>query len=184
MRPRATATPSHTSAQSRQSVLFAFGRNTSSRLRRGIMPLEIELPKVLSRPSVSFHLLPLANALQKANQTSKPTPNNTNKRKHEETQPTTPNAARPSKKGKGAGKGKKHTQGTWPNVVGKALETSDGPPNLLGFQPPGLLRGHRGWPMLQRRSCLCRTGVRQGSCLVSSLLTPKQPNAASICFFR
>lgn len=121
MRPRATATPSHTSAQSRQSVLFAFGRNTSSRLRRGIMPLEIELPKVLSRPSVSFHLLPLANALQKANQTSKPTPNNTNKRKHEETQPTTPNAARPSKKGKGAGKGKSTRKGRGQMWSGKLL---------------------------------------------------------------
>ncbi|CAL1147573.1 unnamed protein product, partial [Cladocopium goreaui] len=52
----------------------------------GDLPLEVHLPKVLVRPSVSFHLLPLATHMP-AKPAPKANPNNQNKRKHEDTKP-------------------------------------------------------------------------------------------------
>ena len=99
----------------------------------GELPLEVELPKVLARPSVSFHLLPLAAKLQRATPAPKANPNNQNKRKHEDAKPGLKDAphakGQPSRKGKGKGKSK-NKRGRGPNVpkdlVEKSLETSDG----------------------------------------------------------
>ena len=94
----------------------------------GDMPLEKELPKVLSRTTVSFHLLPLANASAPSKPAPKPSPT---KRKLEDGPAApvpSPKAGNKTAKGKGKGKGKKRGRG--PNVprelVGKALETKDG----------------------------------------------------------
>ena len=99
----------------------------------GDLPLEVELPKVLVRPSVSFHLLPLASQVPKAQPAAKTNPNNQNKRRHEETKPPTKDPSntrgQPARKGKGKGKSKTK-RGRGPNVpkdlVGKSLETVDG----------------------------------------------------------
>ena len=68
----------------------------------GELPLEIELPKVLTRPNVSFDLLPLANNPPKQAAPAKPgaPANNANKRKHEDAPPAPANPDRPSKKAK------------------------------------------------------------------------------------
>ena len=95
----------------------------------GNLPLEIELPKVISRPSVSFHLLPLATTAPKPHATPKPAPANPNKRKYEEPPRPTPKGGHQGRKGKGKGKAKSK-KGRGPNVpkdlVGKSLETADG----------------------------------------------------------
>lgn len=99
----------------------------------GELPLELELPRALTRPSVSFHLLPLASNVPKAQPAPKANPNNQNKRKHEDARAATKEApharGQPSRKGKGKGK-TKSKRGRGPNVpkdlVGKALETQDG----------------------------------------------------------
>ena len=103
------------------------------RTPNGDLPLEVELPKALVRPSVSFHLLPLATHTPKVAPAPKANPNNLNKRKHEDAKPTpkgTPGAQGPPPR-KGKGKGKSKTKrGRGPNVpkdlVGKSLETTDG----------------------------------------------------------
>lgn len=120
------------------------------RTTTGELPLEVELPKVLTRPNVSFDLLPLANNPPKSTAPAKPgaPANNANKRKHEDAPVSLANPGRQSKKGKGKGKGKSKRKGRGPNVprelVGKALETIDGrrifwPYNLKGCTdaPPG-----------------------------------------------
>ncbi|CAK9110570.1 unnamed protein product [Durusdinium trenchii] len=92
----------------------------------GTKPLEEALPTVLSHPSVSFHLLPLAK------QPDRP-PKDSKWLKRSQTSLATQES--PNKflkvKGKGKGKGKgKRDKGRGPNVpkdlIGKALETSDG----------------------------------------------------------
>lgn len=92
----------------------------------GTKPLEEALPTVLSHPSVSFHLLPLAK------QPDRP-PKDPRWLKRSQTSLATQES--PNKflkvKGKGKGKGKgKRDKGRGPNVpkdlIGKALETSDG----------------------------------------------------------
>ena len=99
----------------------------------GDLPLEVHLPKVLVRPSVSFHLLPLATHMP-AKPAPKANPNNQNKRKHEDTKPpaakdTSTSKGQGGRKGKGKGKSKTK-RGRGPNVsrdlVGKSLETPDG----------------------------------------------------------
>ena len=94
----------------------------------GDLPLALELPKVIARPSVSFHLLPLATAAHKNQAAPKPAAANPNKRKHEETiRPSPKTGLSNVRKGKGKSKTKR---GRGPNVpkdlVGKALETADG----------------------------------------------------------
>ena len=95
----------------------------------GNLPLEMELPKVISRPSVSFHLLPLATTAPKTHATPKPAPANPNKRKLEEPPRPVPKGGNQGRKGKGKGK-TKSKRGRGPNVpkdlVGKSLETADG----------------------------------------------------------
>ena len=95
----------------------------------GDMPLAKALPNVLARTTVSFHLLPLASG----SAPSRPAPKaNPNKRKLEDSPQTAAPAAKiaPGNKPKGKGKGKTKKRGRGPNVprelVGKALETSDG----------------------------------------------------------
>ena len=94
----------------------------------GDLPLEMELPRVIVRPSVSFHLLPLATAMPKT-PAPKPSPTNPNKRKHEEPPRPGPKGTPYVRKGKGKGK-TKAKKGRGPNVpkdlVGKSLETTDG----------------------------------------------------------
>jgi len=97
----------------------------------GDLPLEIELPRVIVRPSVSFHLLPLATVTPMAPPTPKPQPLNpvSNKRKREEPPQPSPRRGAHGRKGKGKGK-TKSKKGRGPNVpkelVGKSLETADG----------------------------------------------------------
>ena len=95
----------------------------------GNLPLEVELPKVIVRPSVSFHLLPLAAAAPKAHAAPKHAPTNPNKRKYEEAPRPSPKANAHTRKGKGKGKSKSK-KGRGPNVpkdlVGNSLETADG----------------------------------------------------------
>ena len=92
----------------------------------GELPLEKELPIALMRPTVSFHLLPLAAAAS-SKPSPKANPNNANKRKAED--PPKPPLPKQSKT-KGKGKGKSKRKGRGPNVpkdlVGNALETADG----------------------------------------------------------
>lgn len=103
------------------------------RTPNGELPLEVELPKVLVRPSVSFHLLPLTAQPPKVSPAAKANPNNQNKRKHEDAKPSPRDQpgskGQPSRKGKGKGK-TKNKRGRGPNVpkdlVGKSLETADG----------------------------------------------------------
>ena len=95
---------------------------------QGDLPLEHELKKVLSHPSVSFHLLPLPTKSEKPAAAPKPkaTP------RPEPARPTrsrTPK--RPSKPSKGQGKGKKGSKrGRGPNIprglIGKNLQTDAG----------------------------------------------------------
>ena len=99
----------------------------------GDLPLEVHLMKVLVRPSVSFHLLPLATHVP-AKPAPKANPNNQNKRKHEDTKPpagkdTSTSKGQGGRKGEGKRKSKTK-RGRGPNVprdlVGKSLETPDG----------------------------------------------------------
>lgn len=117
-------------------AVFLHLAETITSLKRtpnGDLPLEVEVPKAITRPSVSFHLLPLATQTPKSAPAAKASPSNPNKRKHEETlqTPKVPPSSRgqPSRKGKGKGKSKTK-RGRGPNVpkalVGKSLETSDG----------------------------------------------------------
>ena len=105
-------------------VITSLKRNAN-----GDLPLELELPKVIVRPSVSFHLLPLASTTPKTSATPKAEPTNPNKRKREEPPRQAPKGAAPGRKGKGKGK-TKSKKGRGPNVpkelVGKSLETTDG----------------------------------------------------------
>ena len=95
----------------------------------GNLPLEVELPKVIVRPSVSFHLLPLASTTPKASAVPKHAPSNPNKRKHEDSPRPVQKGSSNNRKGKGKGKAKTK-KGRGPNVprdlVGKSLETADG----------------------------------------------------------
>lgn len=83
----------------------------------------------LARPNVSFHLLPLA-ASGPAKLAPKANPNNANKRKHDDQPKAAPSDTKGSPRPKGRGKGKTKRKGRGPNVpkelVGKALETSEG----------------------------------------------------------
>ena len=92
----------------------------------GELPLEKELPIALMRPTVSFHLLPLAAAAP-SKPSPKANPNYANKRKAED--PPKPPLPKQTKT-KGKGKRKSKRKGRGPNVpkdlVGKALETADG----------------------------------------------------------
>eukprot|EP00435_Cladocopium_sp_Y103_P016771 s176_g4.t1 len=91
----------------------------------GDMPLEKHLPLILSKPGVSFHLLPLASVPSRPAQ-PKAAPSNKRKAEHEETRPT--KVTKGPNKGKGKGKGKRKGRG--PNVpkelIGKALQTASG----------------------------------------------------------
>ena len=95
----------------------------------GELPLEKELMATLARPNVSFHLLPLANSAP-ARPVPKANPNNANKRKLEDPPRVTAPVPPKHPKTKGKGKGKSKRKGRGPNVpkelVGKALETTDG----------------------------------------------------------
>ena len=100
---------------------------TISTLKRdaaGELPLERHPPIVLSRPAVTFHLLPLASAATAA----KPLKNAPTKRKAEDS-PDDPGRPAP-RKGKGKGKTKSKKRGRGPNVpkelIGKALEGPNG----------------------------------------------------------
>jgi hypothetical protein len=75
---------------------------TLKRNTAGELPLEKELMTTLARPSVSFHLLPLAAAAP-AKATPKANPNNANKRKREEQSsaaPPQPGKGQPRQKGR------------------------------------------------------------------------------------
>ena len=111
-----------------RAVFLHLAENLTSLKRTldGELPLEKELPIALMRPTVSFHLLPLAAAAS-SKPSPKANPNNANKRKAED--PPKPPLPKQSKT-KGKGKGKSKRKGRGPNVpkdlVGKALETADG----------------------------------------------------------
>ena len=105
---------------------------TLKRDAAGNLPLERELMNTLARPNVSFHLLPLATN-SPVRPAPKANPNNPNKRKHDATTGATkpmPSTPTGTTRPKGKGKGKNKKKGRGPNVpkdlVGKALETSDG----------------------------------------------------------
>ena len=109
---------------------FLYMAETITSLKRnaaGDMPLAVALPTVLTRPTVTFHLLPLAagNAAPKA--TPKPAPL---KRKHEEVAPKPSGNTKGAPKIKGKGKGKTKKRGRGPNVpkelINKSLETPEG----------------------------------------------------------
>lgn len=113
-------------------AVFLYLAETLTTLKRNVagdLPFEQELMAALARPNVSFHLLPLA-ASAPARPAPKPNANNSNKRKHEDTEKPAPAQPKSHARPKGKGKGKSKRKGRGPNVpkelVGKALETSDG----------------------------------------------------------
>ena len=93
---------------------------------QGNLPLEYELEKAISHPSVSFHVLPLPTKSGAEKPAPKP-----NKPKAERTRSRTPpRAPQPSNKGKGKGKRAGGKKGRGPNVpkalIGKSLQTQSG----------------------------------------------------------
>ena len=109
---------------------FMYIAETISSLKRdaaGELPLEQHLPTVLARPTVTFHLLPLATVSTPAKPTPQPKGAPT-KRKAEDS-PDDPSRPAP-RKGKGKGKNKGKKRGRGPNVpkelIGKALEGPGG----------------------------------------------------------
>eukprot|EP00435_Cladocopium_sp_Y103_P067068 s523_g29.t1 len=94
-----------------------------------VLPLEKHLPNILARPSVSFHLLPLAHGT--AQRTAQPKANPNKRKLGQDAEPVAASirTSVPSK-GKGKGKGKGKRRGRGPNVpkdlIGKALQTPSG----------------------------------------------------------
>jgi hypothetical protein len=90
-----------------RAVFLHLAENLTSLKRSpdGDLPLEKELPIALMRPTISFHLLPLATS-SPSKPSPKANPNNANKRKAED--PPQPHAPKHIKtKGKGKGKSKR-----------------------------------------------------------------------------
>ena len=151
----------------------------------GEMPLALALPNVLTRPTVTFHLLPLASSGSTPKAATKPSPN---KRKHEDTlqkpSPAPKGTLRPE--GKGKGKGKKRGRG--PNVpkelIGKSFGNHRWQAHLLAIQYVHRLQRCGSRPiMLPRFACLRRTGMPEATWASQSLMTPDSI-AHSACFLR
>ena len=85
-------------------LLIAEQITSLKRNASGELPLEKYLPNILSKPSVSFHLLPLATSIPNKSAAPKANPN---KRKHEESQSPAP---APNRAAGGTAKGKESTK--------------------------------------------------------------------------
>jgi hypothetical protein len=94
------------------------------------LPLETEIQKALSHPTVSFHLLPLPAKTSSNPKPDKPAPKRTRSRTPPKASPSKPEA--PNAKGHGKGKGRKgsNKKGRGPNVpkglINKSLQTDAG----------------------------------------------------------
>eukprot|EP00435_Cladocopium_sp_Y103_P015368 s203_g3.t1 len=157
----------------RAAFLAIAGRLTSlKRDGAGELPLEKYLPTILSKPSVSFHLLPLATAPVKPAQ-PKAQPQPSNKRKAEDID-NGPTKTVKTSKGKGKGKGKTKKKGRGPNVprelIGKALQSPSGDricwpfnlPSGCKDAPPGG-KCSRGLHICAEPNCAKPHGLQQHS---------------------
>jgi len=110
-------------------VMIAEKISSLKRDPQGALPLETEIQKALSHPSVSFHLLPLPGKTSNNPKPDKPAPKRTRSRTPPRASPSKPEAANP--KGQGKGKGRKgNKKGRGPNVpkglINKSLQTDSG----------------------------------------------------------
>ena len=112
-------------------VMIAEKITSLKRGPQGALPLEVEIQKALTHPTVSFHLLPLpTKAASTAPKPEKPAPKRDRSRTPPKGSPTKP-AGNPGK-GQGKGKGRKgsNKKGRGPNVpkglINKSLQTDAG----------------------------------------------------------
>ena len=127
---------------------------TLKRAGDGSSPLERAFETVLSHPSVSFHLLPLAKSPTETTKSRGSTPN-VNK---PAARSRSPPPSRPAKSGGKGGKGKRK-KGRGPNVpqalIGKALQSKDGKRLCWAFNLPNGCPDASPGGSCQRGSHLC-----------------------------
>eukprot|EP00435_Cladocopium_sp_Y103_P022209 s1821_g5.t1 len=158
------------------SAAFLYIAENITTLKRdsgNVLPLEKYLPNILARPSVSFHLLPLAHASAPRVAQPKQNPNKRKLGQDAETVAVATKTPAPAK-GKGKGKGKGKRRGRGPNVpkdlIGKALQAF-WRANLLALQYGIRLQGRpAGAEMLPWIACVRRTGLWKGAWIATALL--------------